>query len=99
MYHTIAYKVLQNHCNHEIIINSFYHWLNYLENSALKFSLLMFTPDITDKLQTYDEMVHFAFLDTVIHISVSIIFIKFDDDKCIKVYIFKKEMAQGSQLQ
>ena len=44
-------------------------------------------------------MVHFDFLDTVIHISVSIIFIKFDDDKCIKVYIFKKEMAQGSQLQ
>ena len=52
MYRTIAYKVLQNHCNHEIITNSFYHWLNYLENSALKFSLLMFTPDITDKLQT-----------------------------------------------
>ena len=44
-------------------------------------------------------MVHFAFLDTVIHISFSIIFMKFDDDKCIKVYIFKKEMAQGSQLQ
>ena len=43
-------------------------------------------------------MVHFAFLDTVIYISVSIIFMKFDD-KCIKVYIFKKEMAQGSQLQ
>ena len=64
MYRTIAYKVLQNHCNHEIITNSFYHWLYYLENSALKF----------------------------------IIFIKFDDDKCIKVYIFKKEMAQGSQL-
>ena len=52
MYRTIAYKVLQNHCNHEIKINSFYHWLNYLENSTLKFSLLMFTPDITDKLQT-----------------------------------------------
>ena len=102
MYRTIAYKVLQNHCNHQIITNSFYHWLNYLETSALKFSLLMFTPDITESRQTpncYDEMVHFAFLNTVIHISVSIIFVKFDDDKCIKVYIFKKEMAQGSQLQ
>ena len=84
MYRTIAYKVLQNHCNHEIITNSFYHWLNYFETSALKFSLLMFTPDITDKLQTATMKWSIlpSSIDTVIHISVSIIFIKFDDDKC-----------------
>ena len=61
----------------------------------------MFTPDITDKLQTATMKWSIlpSSIDTVIHISVSIIFIKFDDDNCIKVYIFKKEMAQGSQLQ
>ena len=100
MYRTIAYKVLPNHCHHEIITNSFYHWLNYLENSALKFSFTdVYTRYYRQTPNCYDEVVHFAVLDTVIHISVSMIFIKFDDDKCIKVYIFKKEMAQGSQLQ
>ena len=72
MYRSIAYKVLQNHCNHEIKINSFLSLAKLLG----KFCSLIFITDVytTYYRQTpncYDEMVHFAFLDTIIHNYIS----------------------------